>query len=130
MSFFIKTVDSSGTLLNTFGSRDFLLVHLVDGRLVASFNLGGGVASTQTQARLNDGNWHFVDIRLVKNVLVLYVDQLQVSSTSGVSTFSGLNVFTGPLLGKNFIGALAQVKFGDQSIVQAAYIKSSLYRVV
>lgn len=70
-----KTYAENGLLFYAGKGRDFLSIELRNGRLLHQFDLGGGRVQLNAAKKVNDGEWHYVQVNRVNKTGVMYVDQ-------------------------------------------------------
>lgn len=70
-----KTYAENGLLFYAGEGRDFLSIELRNGRLLHQFDLGGGRVQLKAAKKVNDGEWHYVQVNRVNKTGVMYVDQ-------------------------------------------------------
>lgn len=70
-----KTYASTGLLFFAGdGKRDFLSVELKDGEVLYQFDLGGGRVKIKFEGKVNDGEWHEVQVNRLNKTGIVYVD--------------------------------------------------------
>uniref|UniRef100_A0A8C4RZG4 Laminin subunit alpha-1 n=2 Tax=Erpetoichthys calabaricus TaxID=27687 RepID=A0A8C4RZG4_ERPCA len=134
-----KTFSSNGLLLylSSNGTRDFLSIELVDGKVKLTFDLGGGPLTLETDKRYNNGNWYKVAFhRNRKTGYLVVMDGSAANSTEqkqGVSpgTSSDLNrsdkdpIYIGglprsrpvrrPLISRSFVGCIKNLEISNSN---------------
>eukprot|EP00055_Hartaetosiga_balthica_P013562 m.70235 g.70235 ORF g.70235 m.70235 type:complete len:824 (-) comp8302_c0_seq2:80-2551(-) len=115
ISFLIQTFDDSATLAHVFGDRDYLLVRIQDGFIVASADVGGGAFGKKSAKLINDGEVHNVVVTLDLNAISLNVDG-QLRRNIGRAKYTKLNSGDGPTIGVGFEGILADFVFNGVNI--------------
>ncbi|XP_039610736.1 laminin subunit alpha-1 [Polypterus senegalus] len=134
-----KTFSPNGLLLylSSNGTRDFLSIELVDGKVKLTFDLGGGPLTLETDKRYNNGNWYKVAFhRNRKTGYLVVMDGSAANSTEqkqGVSpgTSSDLNrsdkdpIYIGglprsrpvrrPLISRSFVGCIKNLEISNSN---------------
>jgi len=90
--FEIKPRSTSGILVSVHGRRDYLLLQMVNGTMIFSVDNGrGAIVAThipQSEHKLCNGKWHFIQAIKAKNVVTLSVDNVFVEPGIGVAGVS------------------------------------------
>ncbi|XP_022314761.2 laminin subunit alpha-like [Crassostrea virginica] len=142
----IRPRNLSGVILaihNPVENGDFILLQLVDGKVIATADNGQGEVTTeyvpQVENALCDGEWHHISVNKAKNVLLLTVDESNAPAGTGAVGSSEINTndpmyiggvpdfnLRGVQVDRNFSGCIRnfEIRRGKGELYKAQYLSS------